>query len=112
VWASVEPVARRLDRDEIDRQLDDLPGWAQVEDALRARYRAPSFMAGIDLVRAVAVVAEEMDHHPDVDIRWRTIAFVLSTHSEGGVTQLDVELAHRVREEAARLGAEVLEEGP
>jgi 4a-hydroxytetrahydrobiopterin dehydratase len=53
----------------------------------------------------VALEAEEMDHHPDIDIRWRTVTFVVSTHSEGGVTQLDVELAHRISQAAARLGA-------
>jgi 4a-hydroxytetrahydrobiopterin dehydratase len=46
-----------------------------------------------------------MDHHPDVDLRWRTVVLRCSTHSAGGVTQLDVELAHRAREWADRLGA-------
>jgi len=45
----------------------------------------------------VAIEAEEMNHHPDMDIRWRTVTFTLSTHSAGGVTQLDIELAHRIR---------------
>ena len=44
----------------------------------------------------VAEIAEEMNHHPDMDIRWRTVTFSLATHSVGGVTQLDVELAHRI----------------
>jgi len=47
-----------------------------------------------------------MDHHPDIDIRWRTTHWSLSTHSEGGVTQLDVELAHRVLQAASRLGVQ------
>ena len=46
-----------------------------------------------------------MDHHPDIDIRWRTLVFGLSTHSAGGVTQLDVELAHRISALAAEHGA-------
>ena len=46
-----------------------------------------------------------MDHHPDIDIRWRTTTWSLSTHSEGGLTQLDIELAHRIAEAARRLGA-------
>ena len=46
-----------------------------------------------------------MDHHPDIDIRWRTVSFFLVTHSEGGVTQLDIELAHRIAALAAAHGA-------
>ena len=56
-------------------------------------------------MQEVAAAAETMDHHPDIDIRWRTVAFALSTHSEGGLTQLDVELAHQISQEAARKGA-------
>jgi 4a-hydroxytetrahydrobiopterin dehydratase len=46
-----------------------------------------------------------MDHHPDIDIRWRTLHLTLSTHSAGGVTQLDIELAHRIDECCAQHGA-------
>ena len=50
----------------------------------------------------MAADAEAMDHHPDIDIRWRTVTFTLSTHSEGGLTQLDIELAHQIDTAAAR----------
>ena len=50
-------------------------------------------------------MAEELDHHPDIDIRWRTLLFGLSTHSAGGVTQLDIELAHRIDAAATAHGA-------
>jgi 4a-hydroxytetrahydrobiopterin dehydratase len=55
-------------------------------------------------VDEVAVEAEGMNHHPDIDIRWRTTRWRLSTHSEGGVTQPDIELAHRIDRAAALLG--------
>ena len=58
------------------------------------------------IVDEVALEAEGMDHHPDIDIRWRTVTFTCSTHSEGGLTQLDVELAHRISEAAHRLKAQ------
>ena len=45
---------------------------------------------------AIADVAEEMDHHPDVDLRWRTLHLAVVTHSAGGVTDLDLELARRI----------------
>ena len=55
-----------------------------------------SFPDAIKVVDQVAVVAEELDHHPDIDIRWRTLTFACSTHSEGGVTGKDMELARRI----------------
>jgi 4a-hydroxytetrahydrobiopterin dehydratase len=98
-------MSRLLTDEEITRQLADLPGWSRDGDTIRAAFEAPDFLAGIRLVDEVALHAEQMDHHPDIDIRWRTVSFALSTHSEGGLTQLDVELAHVVAGEAARLGA-------
>jgi 4a-hydroxytetrahydrobiopterin dehydratase len=99
-------MARLLTDDEVERQLGDLPGWRREGDALVATLQAPDFPTAIRLVDEVAVEAEEMDHHPDIDIRWRTTHWSLSTHSEGGVTQLDVELAHRVAQAASRLGVQ------
>lgn len=58
----------------------------------------PDFLAAIRAVDDVALEAEDMDHHPDIDIRWRTVRFTLRTHAQDGVTQLDVELAHRIDE--------------
>lgn len=97
-------MSRRLEHEEIDRQLADLPAWQYRDDALRAELEAPDFRSAVALVVAVAEIAEDMDHHPDIDIRYRRVRFALSTHSAGGVTQLDVELAHRIGEEARRLG--------
>lgn len=72
------------------------PRWTRVGDALVGEVKAPTFLEGIDYVGKVAEVAEEMDHHPDMDIRWRTLTFRLSTHSEGGITDLDTTLAERI----------------
>src|SRR6478752_5438038 len=98
-------MTRRLTDEEIERQLGDLPDWTRDDDTIRASFEAPDFLTGIALVQEVASAAETMDHHPDIDIRWRTVAFALSTHSEGGLTQLDVELAHQISQEATRRGA-------
>jgi 4a-hydroxytetrahydrobiopterin dehydratase len=98
-------MTRRLTDEEIERQLADLTDWTRDGDTIRASFEAPAFLTGIALVDEVADAAETMDHHPDIDIRWRTVSFALSTHSEGGLTQLDVELAHRISDEAARRGA-------
>jgi 4a-hydroxytetrahydrobiopterin dehydratase len=85
-----------LDTEQITRNLAELDGWSGDTAALRRTVAAKDFPAAIRLVDEVAVVAEEMNHHPDIDIRWRTVHFTLSTHSAGGVTAFDVELARRI----------------
>jgi 4a-hydroxytetrahydrobiopterin dehydratase len=70
--------------------------WIHEGNSLRRSVTCATFMAAIDLVGRVAIAAEDMDHHPDIDIRWRTVTFVLSTHSAGTVTDLDFELAQRI----------------
>ena len=90
-----------LSEDEIARAMLELDGWTADATQLRRSVKAPSFAAGIRLVDAVAEVAEAMDHHPDIDIRWTTITFTCSTHSAGGVTELDVALARRIDELAS-----------
>lgn len=87
-------MAALLSQEEIDRALErELPKWRQDGDAITRSVEAPSFMDGIRLVQQVAEVAEELDHHPDIDIRWTTITFTLSTHSAGGLTMKDLRLA-------------------
>ncbi|WP_327682010.1 4a-hydroxytetrahydrobiopterin dehydratase [Kitasatospora sp. NBC_00458] len=96
----------RLTEDEITAGLEGLPDWSRDGDSLVRTAEAPDFPAGIRAVTAVAEAAESMDHHPDIDIRWRTLRFVLSTHSAGGLTALDLALAARIdailRTESAR----------
>jgi 4a-hydroxytetrahydrobiopterin dehydratase len=86
---------------DVARALADLKDWTGDTASLRRSVKASSFAAGIRLVDAVAEIADAMDHHPDIDIRWTTITFVCSTHSAGGVTELDVELARRIDDMAS-----------
>jgi 4a-hydroxytetrahydrobiopterin dehydratase len=86
-----------LPEEEVDRALAaDLSAWSRSGDAITRTVKAPSFMDGITLVRRVAEVAESLDHHPDIDIRYTSLTFTLSTHSEGGVTTKDLDLAGRI----------------
>lgn len=103
---------RLLEPDEVTRQLTGLAGWHVMGGALHARYEARDFRSAAALVAEVAEVAEELDHHPDIDLRWTRVRFELSTHSMGGLTQLDVELAHRIRSAATRLGAAPTDDVP
>ena len=90
---------RLLDDDEIDAALGGLPGWEREGDALVRTAALPSFPAAITVVDRVAAIAEERDHHPDIDIRWRTLTFRCSTHSAGGITELDTALAASISAE-------------
>ncbi len=74
----------------------DLPQWTREGDALVRSVGAPSFAAGVRLVDQVAVIADEHNHHPDIDIRWATVTFRLSTHSDGGITDNDLSLAREI----------------
>ena len=81
-----------------DEQVDAaLPeGWERADGALRRSVKFPAFLDGIDAVRRVAVHAEAKDHHPDIDIRWRTVTFALVTHSAGGITEKDLSMAAEI----------------
>jgi 4a-hydroxytetrahydrobiopterin dehydratase len=89
-------MARRLEGDELDRQLAELSHWTRVGESITRTIEFADFPTAIRGVTAVAADAEAMDHHPDMDIRWRKVTFTLSTHSEGGLTQLDIELATQI----------------
>jgi 4a-hydroxytetrahydrobiopterin dehydratase len=87
-----------LGNDEINAALEGLAGWSGDTEGIERSVTAASFLDGIRLVAEVAHVAEQADHHPDIDIRWRTVTFRLSTHSAGGVTKKDLALAGQINE--------------
>ncbi|MGU3293750.1 4a-hydroxytetrahydrobiopterin dehydratase [Williamsia sp. M5A3_1d] len=84
---------RPLDAAEIDAARPTLPKWEWGDGVIRRSVEASSFPEAVEFVRRVAEVAERRDHHPDIDIRWRTVTLSLSTHSAGGLTVLDLESA-------------------
>ncbi len=90
------PRPPRLSDDELSAGLSGLPLWSGSADGLHRTVELPSFRDAVEAIVAVADVAEEMDHHPDVDLRWRTLHLSLVSHSAGGVTDLDLELARRI----------------
>lgn len=85
-----------LDADAVRAALTGLDGWDGGPDGILRTVRMPSFPAAIAVVDRVAEVAEELDHHPDIDIRWRTLTFRCITHSANGVTTRDIKLAQRI----------------
>ena len=85
-----------LSEQELSIALEELPGWAVNGDTLVKFTQAADFTTAIDWVVAIAEIAEQMDHHPDIDIRYRTVTWRLSTHSVGGITDLDIRLAREI----------------
>ena len=90
------PRPPRLSDDELSAALSELPLWSGDGNGLHRTVELPSFRDAVAGIVAIADVAEEMDHHPDIDLRWRTLHLALVSHSAGGVTALDLELARRI----------------
>ncbi len=86
---------------EIQRGLGTLPGWSRKGDTLVKSYHFATFPAGVAFIAQVADIAESMQHHPDIDIRYTKVHFSLSTHDAGGITQKDFDLARAIEELAA-----------
>lgn len=81
---------------EVTAQLTDLPDWTRAEadvPSISATYELADFAAALAFVNAVGAEAERVQHHPDIDLRWNTVTLVLSTHSAGGLTDADLDLA-------------------
>lgn len=85
-------------------QLKGLPGWSGDPAGITRTVELASFRGAIAVVDRVAAVAEELDHHPDIDIRWRTVTFRCVTHSARGVTHHDLGLARRIDAIVGELG--------
>ena len=103
-------MAELLDRMTLERDLAHLPGWRRFDRNLRAVFRTPDFSTGTTLVVEIAAAAEEMNHHPDVDLRYGSVAVELTTHDAGGITALDTALARRISGIAAVAGVSMAPE--
>ena len=97
-----EPVERdpkqTLTGHEIEAEL--LADWRIMFGTLQARFRTGDFATGLRLVQEIGAAAEEMNHHPDLDLRYPTVHVRLSSHDVGGLTQRDVDLARRISQTA------------
>src|SRR3712207_5721175 len=86
------PRPPRLAPHELTAALRGLPLWSGDGDGIHRSVALPSFRDAVAAIVAIADVAEEMDHHPDIDLRWRTLHLTLVSHSAGGVSELDLQL--------------------
>ncbi len=85
-----------LSTEGLQQGLAKLQGWAYEGKELRKKYTFKSFMPGIEFVNKIAHAAESAGHHPDITINYNVVGISLSTHSEGGVTQKDFDLAGKI----------------
>ena len=90
------PRPPRLSPDDVSAALSSLPLWSGGPDGIERTLQLPSFRAAAEAVSVIADVAEQLDHHPDMDLRWTKVRVAVVTHSAGGLTELDLELARRV----------------
>jgi 4a-hydroxytetrahydrobiopterin dehydratase len=81
---------------EIQRALGELGGWSRRGDTLVKTFNFDKFARGIAFVDRIAVAADKMNHHPDIDIRYTKILITLSTHDAGGITSNDLNLAKEI----------------
>jgi 4a-hydroxytetrahydrobiopterin dehydratase len=101
------PYATPLTAAEADDALRRLPEWTRDGEWISRTVELATFRAAIALVHEVADAAEDADHHPDIDIRWRRVTFRLTTHAAKALTARDVDMASRIDELSARaLGIE------
>ena len=97
-------MATVLDQSQIDEQLATRhPDWTGSTDKLARSIEFANFLPAVEFIKRLAPRCEELDHHPDLALRWRWVDVELSTHSEGGVTGLDITLAGVVDEVASGL---------
>ena len=89
-------MSQLLDSKQIKAARKDLPEWDLEKNALERTFEFDDFAGSVDFVNGVAELAEELDHHPDIDIRYAKVRIVLSTHSKGGLTEMDFEMAERI----------------
>ena len=89
-------MADLIKAEELKARLKKIPEWELEKKHIERTFEFDDFADAIDFVNAVAEVAEEEEHHPDIDIRYNKVRLVLSTHSKGGLTELDFGLAERI----------------
>jgi len=89
-------MADLMKSDQAKARLKKIPEWELEKKHIERTFEFDDFADAIDFLNAVAEVADEEEHHPDIDIRYNKVRLVLSTHSKGGLTELDFALAERI----------------
>jgi 4a-hydroxytetrahydrobiopterin dehydratase len=80
----------------IQERMKKIPEWELNEDSISRSFEFDEYLPAIDFVNTVAEIAEEAQHHPDISISYTNVTLVLTTHSKGGLTESDFEVAIRI----------------
>jgi 4a-hydroxytetrahydrobiopterin dehydratase len=86
----------RLSDEEIQERLEGVEGWKREGGAIQKEFELDDFKGSVGFVNRLTPVAEEMNHHPDLEISWNRVTVRTTTHSEGGLTGNDFELAEKI----------------
>jgi 4a-hydroxytetrahydrobiopterin dehydratase len=81
---------------QVEAALGAVPAWTLCGPSITRTFQFKDFAAALAFVNRVGAIADEIWHHPDVDIRWNTVTLALTTHDAGGLTELDFTLAARI----------------
>ncbi len=95
----------KLSEEELEQHMARLPGWTRQGEAIRKEYGFADFVHSLQFVNQVGQMAEAVNHHPDIDIRYSKVTLLLTTHDSGGLTQNDINLAASADEFADAVGA-------
>jgi len=89
-------MATLIAQSDIKEMMKRIPEWDTNKKQIERTFEFDDFNQAVDFVNAVAEISDEEEHHPDIDIRWNKVRLVLSTHSEGGLTDLDFQVAEKI----------------
>jgi 4a-hydroxytetrahydrobiopterin dehydratase len=85
-----------LSDEEIKAKLSELDAWELDGKSIKKAFVRKDFVGSVEFVRSLVEPAEEMGHHPDLEVSWDTVTVSITTHSAGGLTENDFELARRI----------------
>ena len=85
-----------LSDEQVSREVQNLRGWTRSGNEIRKLFEMKDFVHAMGFVNSIALLAEKANHHPDIDIRWNKVSLGLSTHSAGGLTEKDFNLAKAI----------------
>lgn len=89
-------MSETLSPEELSKALEGIAGWEILEKEIQKTFEFEDFKGALDFVNKVGALAEEANHHPEIEINYNKVEIELSTHTAGGITQKDMDLAKQI----------------
>lgn len=86
----------KLSNKEINKKLKGLSGWSLNGDSIQKTFEFNNFLESIEFVNKIAPIAEEINHHPDIEIHYSKVIIALTTHDKKGITEKDIIVAKKI----------------